>query len=108
MMRLPTPGSRLGNACCTWRDFHASFLDQYREWMGMEPTDDAWAAAMRDWKSSNTGWEAAHNARRRAREAVEKANQKPLVWLGGKNYAEAGSDLAIKFDKPERGESHAK
>jgi len=66
----------------------------------MPPTDDAWRGAIKDWKSSNTGWEAAHNARRRARAAVERANAKPLVHLGGKNYAEEGSAIALKYGIP--------
>jgi hypothetical protein len=98
-MNLPNPGVQLGNACCKWRDFFDGFEGRYIEWMGVPPTDDAWKAAIKDWKACNTGWEAAHNARRRAREAVERANAKPLVHLGGRNYAEAGSDLAIRFGK---------
>jgi hypothetical protein len=98
--KLPAPSARLGKSCCAWVDFYESFLPQYRLWMDVMPTREAWLAAIRDWKSSNTGWEAAHNARARAREKVERENSTPLVWLGGKNYAEEGSALAKKYGKP--------
>ena len=99
-MKLPYPGAIQGNACCKFIDFMGGFAEQFEEWMGVPPSDDAWKAALEDWKAGNTGWEAAHNARRRAREAVEKTLAKPLVWLGGKNYAEQGSALALKYGRP--------
>ena len=85
------------NCCCDWLTFKDGFLDAYARWFDAPPTDEKWKAAVKDWRSGNTGYEAAHNAQRRVKEAAEKAAAKPLVWLGGRNWAEAGSDLAKRY-----------
>lgn len=93
----PSPTSRQGRACCTWNVFKTDFQDHYLKFMGLLPTNEVMAQALKDWKSSNTGYEAAHNARRRA---CDQTSQEQLVCIGGKNYAEAGSALALKYGKP--------
>ena len=80
--------------------FLSDFPEYYAKWFGSAPTPAAWAAAKRDWRAGNTPWEAAHNAQRIAKELAQQQNSTPLVWLGGKNYAYAGSDLANKFAMP--------
>lgn len=95
--KSPSPPSIQGRACCTWENFESDFKNRFLEFMRVVPTNEVMEQALKEWKSGNTGYEAAHNACRRA---GELANQKPLVCIGGKNYAEAGSDLALKFGKP--------
>lgn len=95
--RSPSPTSMQGRACCTWENFESDFKDRFLEFMGVAPTNEVMVQALKEWKSSNTGYEAAHNACRRSGEQV---NQKQLVCIGGKNYAEAGSALALKYGKP--------
>jgi hypothetical protein len=86
--------------CCSWETFLTGFVDAWPRWFeGLVPTADQWREAERDWRAGNTGWEAAHNAQRVAKERAAKALEKPLVWLGGRNYAEADSALAVKYGK---------
>lgn len=91
--------ARERNCCCDWFTFYEGYEEAHAKWFGMPPSKEHWAAAVKDWRAGNTGWEAAHNAQRRAKEAVQKAAAKPLVWLGGKNYAEAGSALALRYGR---------
>ena len=89
------------SACCTQRTFDDDFYPAYREIFGVEPTAEAVKKAMSDFRAGNTGWEAAQNAKHYAKEAEQRANAKPLVHLGCRNYAEAGSALALKFGQPQ-------
>lgn len=50
--------------------------------------------ARSDWRAGNTGSEAAHNAKNRAKDAAAKALEKPLVHIGGRHFAYEGSKLA--------------
>lgn len=86
--------------CCRWDHFIDDFVEHYKRWFDAPPTLKVWQAARRDWLRGNTGFEAAHNAQARAKECAAAAVAKPLVWLGGRNYAEAGSAFAIKYGKP--------
>ena len=83
--------------CCEWHMFRDGFTDAFVKMLDVPPSAGHWKSALRDWRAGNTGWEAAHNAQRRAREAVTRANATPLVCIGGRNYALAGSDLAKRF-----------
>lgn len=89
--------------CCFWSAFLSDFPEHYAKWFDTPPTPEAWAAAKRDWRSGNTPWEAAHNAQRVAKEQAARADSKPLVHLGGTNYAEAGSALATRYGKQDKG-----
>jgi hypothetical protein len=62
------PQARAG--CCTWDTFLASFAEAWPQWFDAPPTPHQWAMAKRDWIAGNTGWEAAHNAQRRAKKRV--------------------------------------
>ena len=88
---------RPAGTCCDWMTFRDGFIEAFAKWFDTPPTDKHWASALRDWKRANTGWEAAHNAQRRAKEHVTKAK---LVHLGGRNYALEGSALAKKYGRP--------
>ncbi len=88
-----SPGLVAG--CCRWDDFLDGFSSAWARRNDL-PTDQQWREARKDWRAGNTGWEAAQNAKVRER---ERAAIKPLVWLGGRNYAEAGSALAIKYGR---------
>lgn len=94
------PGSSEG--CCRWDDFLDGFASSWARRNDL-PTEQQWRDARSDWQAGNTGWEAAQNAKLRERERAEKAAAKPLVWLGGRNYAEAGSELAIKYGRQKPG-----
>ena len=85
---------RVAGSCCDWQTFREGFLEAFAKWFETPPTDKHWSSAVRDWKHANTGWEAAHNAQRRAKERVHK-----LVHLGGPNYAIEGSTLAQKYGR---------
>jgi hypothetical protein len=65
--------ARDGNCCCTWLTFAEGFSGAFTKWFDEPPTKAHWAAAVRDWKAGNTGWEAAHNAQRRAKEREGEA-----------------------------------
>lgn len=89
------------SACCTQRTFDDGFYPAYRAIFGTEPAPEVIIKAMSDFRAGNTGWEAAQNAKHYAKEASDRANAKPLVCIGGRNYAEAGSALALKFGQPQ-------
>ena len=92
--------AREGNSCTEWGEFLAGFLPQYqRKFGGLDPTPAAWKAALRDWRKGNTGWEAAMNAWNRYKAAEARGNEPPLVWIGGNNYAYAGTKLAKDHGK---------
>jgi hypothetical protein len=55
--------------CCAWQDFLPSFAEYWLRWFAAPPTPQQWGMARSDWKAGNTGYEAAHNAQRRMREA---------------------------------------
>jgi hypothetical protein len=88
--------------CCRWDVFLDGFACAWAR-RGDLPTDDQWGEARGDWRAGNTGWEAAQNAFAREKERKAQASTKPLVWLGGRNYAEAGTPLAIKYGRKKEG-----
>ena len=67
---LPRHRENTHGGCCTWETFLCSFADAWVKWFDAPPTEALWRAAERDWRSGNTGWEAAHNAQRRAKDRV--------------------------------------
>ena len=88
--------------CCRWDTFLQGFSEAWAR-RNDTPSEAQWKEAERDWRDNSTGWEAAQIAKAREHERAEKAATKPLVWLGGRNYAEAGSDLALKYGRPRPG-----
>lgn len=90
------PGTHAG--CCRWDDFLQGFSEAWAR-RNDTPSEAQWKEAERDWRANSTGWEAAQIAKTRERERAARAAAKPLVWLGGRNYAEAGSELAIKYGR---------
>lgn len=57
--------------CCEWYTFLPGFAEAWERWFDVPPTPHQWRMAKQDWKAGNTGWEAAHNAQRRANARVE-------------------------------------
>lgn len=55
--------------CCAWGDFLDSFAECWPRWFDGLPTPHQWTMARSDWRAGNTGFEAAHNAQRRIKEA---------------------------------------
>lgn len=96
-MSIPKIPDDRKRGCCEWATFRDGFIEAYAKWFDAPPTDKHWKSALRDWHLGNTGYEAAHNAQRRAKEEVRKANEPKLVHLGGRHYAFEGSALALKF-----------
>ena len=91
--------AREGKSCCDWLTFRQGFEEHWPRWINTPATTEHWKAAVSDWRAGNTGFEAAHNAQRREKERDLMANQQPLVHLGGRNYAFAGSELARQFGR---------
>ena len=88
------------NCCCRWDTFAEGFTEYWPRWFDRPPELKDWQAARLDWRAGNSGYEAAHNAQSRAKDKAAKDAAPPLVWLGGRNYAAAGSELAIKYGRP--------
>jgi hypothetical protein len=70
--------------CCEWYTFLPGFAEAWARWFDTPPTLQQWQMAKKDWRAGNTGWEAAHNAQRRAKErvcsrAVSKAMARALL-----------------------------
>ncbi|TAL65806.1 MAG: hypothetical protein EPN79_11690 [Burkholderiaceae bacterium] len=93
-------------ACCNWGTFSEGFTDHFKKLFGSPASEENWKMAIRDWRAGNTGYEAAHNARAREKDAAEKASAPAWVWIGGRNYALEGSDLAKRFGRPKPQNSH--
>jgi hypothetical protein len=55
--------------CCAWQDFLPGFAEYWLRWFDAPPTPQQWSMARADWKAGNTGYEAAHNAQRRMKQA---------------------------------------
>lgn len=64
MTPLPRPTD---TTCYSWADFIEDFLEFYAKRFDAPPTAHARSMAVRDWRAGNIGWEAAHNAQRRAK-----------------------------------------
>lgn len=60
-----------GRACCCWDTFRGPFETEYADIFGLPPNKLAWQSAIADWRSGNTGFEAAHNARARLRATAQ-------------------------------------
>lgn len=65
-------------ACCDWETFKEGFLWYHSKFFGLPPDVNAWRVAKREWKSGNTGCEAAHNFCHRATSQIEKSKEVPL------------------------------
>ncbi len=62
--------------CCEWDTFCDGFEQFWSRYFEHPPALKDWRAARRDWRTGNTGFEAAHNAQRRARQrAVAKEHR---------------------------------
>lgn len=70
--RIPD-NARRGNACCTWDTFRVGFVDAWPRWFKEPPSERQWKCAVSDWRAGNTGWEAAHNAQAREKDAARSA-----------------------------------
>ncbi len=68
-----TARAREKNSCCGWETFREGFVEAWPRWFDLPPSSAQWTAARRDWRAGNTGWEAAHNAQRRVKEKVQRA-----------------------------------
>ena len=56
------------SGCYRWSEFADDFSEYWDKWFDVPPTIKHWQSARSDWRKGNTGWEAAHNAQRRAKE----------------------------------------
>jgi hypothetical protein len=89
------------DGCCTWLTFKEGFLEYWPKYFGAPPLLKDWQKARRDWRAGSTGYEAARIAEQKSKRDIERAACKPLVCIGGRNYAHAGSELALKYGKKE-------
>ena len=78
-LRIPL---HLTAGCCTWDTFLTGFADAWPRWFDVPPSEAQWRMAKRDWVAGNAGWEAAHNAQRRAKERVQKIEHE--AWANAK------------------------
>lgn len=62
MKRAIQDSDRIGNACCDWATFKEGYWWYHAKLFGYPPDINAWRAAKREWKSGNTGHEAANIA----------------------------------------------
>jgi hypothetical protein len=69
--------------CCTWDTFITGFAEAWPRWFDTPPNDQQWRMARADWKSGNTGWEAAHNAQRRVKDRVLKRQHEAWAKAAG-------------------------
>jgi len=81
-------------SCCTFPVFIDDFNHYFPLYFDVPPTAQQLKNARSDWRAGNTGYEAAHNAKNRAKDAAAKALEKPLVHLRGRHFAYDGSTLA--------------
>lgn len=89
MKRPRIPDDRRAG-CCLWGDFWPSFEEYMRKWFDAPISDAAWKSAVRDWRAGNTGYEAAHNYRRRT--GVERPA--PPLSAGARTILAAANDDA--------------
>ena len=83
-------------SCCTLGVFMEDYHYYFAKELQATPTDVQLKRAKHDWRAGSTGWEGVQIAKELITVAAQKAAEKPLVNIGGKNYAIAGSELAIK------------
>ena len=81
-------------SCCTFSVFMDDFNHYFPQYFDVPPSAQQLKNARSDWRAGNTGYEAAHNAKNRAKDAAAKALEKPLVHIGGRHFAYEGSKLA--------------
>lgn len=62
--------AREGDSCCDWSTFREGWDEHWPRWFDAPPNARHWRSAVRDWRAGNTGFEAAHNAQRRAKQRV--------------------------------------
>lgn len=83
--------------CCHLSVFMEDFDYYFAKQFKFQPSTQQIKNAKRDWRAGSTGWEAVQIALERIREDQRKAGEKPLVNIGGNNYAYADSDLALRY-----------
>lgn len=90
-------------SCCT----NGVFMDDYKYYFAKEmktaPTIAQLKRAKHDWRAGSTGWEAVQIAKELIATAEQKAKEKPLVNIGGNNFAHEGSDLALRYQSAPKG-----
>jgi hypothetical protein len=86
-------------SCCALSVFLDDFNYYFLKELGCIPTVNQLRNAKSDWRAGSTGWEGVQIAKERIADAARKAAEKPLVNIGGNNYAHEGSDLAAKYSK---------
>lgn len=84
-------------SCCLLSEFMDDFNHYWQQYFKTLPAEYQIKAAKRDWGQGNTGWEAVQIAKERIDEAAIRAASKPLVNIGGNNYAHEGSELALRY-----------
>lgn len=103
--------------CCTWDTFIVDFADCWPRWFQAPPTAEQWQWAKRDWKSGNTGFEAAHNAQRRIKESSTpaarqerstKALASSVVRIASRKTAPGGPAEALGPDEQTQGGAQGK
>ena len=84
-------------SCCTLGVFMEDYHYYFAKQMQSAPTEAQLKRARSDWRAGSTGWEGVQIAKELIAIAAQKAAEKPLLNIGGNNYAHQGSELAIKF-----------
>jgi hypothetical protein len=84
-------------SCCTLGVFMDDYHYYFAKEMQCHPTEAQLKRAKHDWRAGSTGWEGVQIAKELIKLAAQKAAEKPLVNIGGNNYAHQGSELAIKY-----------
>ena len=85
--------------CCNLSAFMDDFHYYWPKYHSTPPTEAQLKRAKKDWRAGSTGWEGVQIAQELITEVATKAASKPLVNIGGNNYAHAGSDLAAKYGR---------
>ena len=84
-------------SCCTLGVFLEDYHYYWPKYHATPPTEAQLKRAKSDWRAGSTGWEGVQIAKELIAIAAQKAAEKPLVNIGGNNYAHQGSELAIKY-----------
>ena len=85
-------------SCCHFSVFEEDFNYYFQKAFNCPPTEGQLKRAKSDWRSGSTGWEAVQIAKELIAIAEQKAKEKPLVNIGGNNFAHEGSDLALRHN----------
>ena len=84
-------------SCCTYGVFMEDFHYYWSEYFDQPPTAAQLKRTKKDWREGSTGYEGVRIAKELETEAAAKALEKPLVNIGGRNFAYADSELAKKY-----------